>query len=131
MIRKSVWLIIVLGIGLITACSSSTANDEKMGIVEKFIALRNDKKWEEAAQYVADDLVWRTPTGRLDGREAWLSTSIEEDGGGIFEDVQNMRLDGDTVIVEMIVTGPDFISPAVAEVLVVDGKIQEFIVQAP
>lgn len=132
MARKSVFLIIiVLGMILITSCSNSAANDQKMAIVEDFITLRNDKKWEEAAQYVAEDFIWESPFGRLVGREEWLSTLIDEDGGRVYEDIQHMRVDGDMVIVEMIVTGPDFVSPAVAEVLVTNGEIQEFIVRGP
>ena len=50
---------------------------------------------------------------------------------GIYEAVQNRRVEGNTVIVEMIVTGPDFKLPATAEVVVEDGRIQRFTVIPP
>jgi len=130
--RRQIPLMFLLFVLLLSACGSQTTrNEEEMiSLVEKFQIAKNEKNWEKAASYLAEDVVYDVPQGTLVGRDIWLATVIKE-GGGIYEDVQNRRANGNKVIVEMIVTGPDFKSPAVAEVIVKDGKIKRYTVTAP
>ena len=130
--RRMISIIFLLFILLLSACGAqATRNDEEMiSLVEKFQTATNEENWEEAASYMAEDVVYAVPQGTLVGRDVWLTT-VTKEGGGIFEDVQNRRVDGNKVIVEMIVTGPDFKSPAVAEVIVENGKIQSYTVTPP
>lgn len=128
---RIVALTLVLFALLLFACSGqATSDDEELiSLVEKFQTARNEGNWDLAASYLAEDVVWETPSGNSVGRDAWLSSvGIVP---GIFEDVQNSRVEGNTVFVEMIVTGPDFASPAMAEVVVEDGKIQRYTVTPP
>jgi len=128
--RKTITLLLLTLAMLLAACGSSSNNDDEMiAIVDKFQAARNESNWDLAASYLAEDIVWETPTGNVTGRDNWLATTGTTPG--IFEDVQNRRVEGNTVIVEMIVTGPDFQSPAIAKVVVEGGKIQSYIVTAP
>jgi SnoaL-like domain len=133
--RRIMFAALLLLTGLLAACANQTGNNEEamISIVEKFQNARNDGNWELAATYLADDVVWNIPQGSLTGRDTWLATLKAEDTvpSSIQEDVKSRRVEGNTVIVEMIVTGPDFQSPAVAEVVVQDGKIQSYIVTAP
>lgn len=117
---------------LLSACGSqaSPKEEEMISLVEKFQIAKNEANWEKAASYLAEDVIYDVPQGTLVGRDIWLATLTKE-GGGIYEDVQNRRVNGNKVIVEMIVTGPDFKSPAIAEVVVEDGKIKRYTVTAP
>jgi len=125
-------LMFLLFVLLLSACGGqATRNDEEMiSLVEKFQTATNEENWEEAASYLAEDVIYTVPQGTLVGRDVWLAT-VTKEGGGVFEDVQNRRVDGNKVIAEMIVTGPDFKSPAIAEVVVKDGKIQSYTVTPP
>ena len=115
---------------LLGACGSSANKEvEMIAIVDKFQTARNEGNWDLAASYLAEDIVWETPTGSVTGRDNWLASTGTVPG--IFEDVQSRRVEGNTVIVEMIVTGPDFVSPAKAEVVVEDGKIKRYTVIPP
>lgn len=116
---------------ILAACGGQTGNtnDEMISVVDQFQTARNDGDWELAASFLAEDVVWETPTGNLIGRDKWLATTGT--APGIFEDVQGRRVEGNTVIVEMIVTGPDFVSPATAEVVVENGKITRYTVTPP
>jgi len=129
----TVLLLLILAMLLAACGSSSKADDEMITIVDKFQTARNEGNWEVAASYLAEDVVWNIPQGTLTGRDTWLATVKAEDTipSSIFEDVKNRRVEGNTVIVEMVVTGPDFQSPATAEVVVKDGKIQSYVVTAP
>jgi len=129
--RRMIALMFLLFALLLSACSGqATRNEEEMiSLVEKFQTARNEGDWDAAASYLAEDVVWETPTGTSVGRDAWLSSVGVVPG--IFEDIQNRRVDGNKVIVEMIVTGPDFESPAIAEIVVEDGKIQSYTVTPP
>jgi len=129
--RRMIALMFLLFVLLLSACGGqSTRNDKEMiSLVEKFQTARNEGNWDLAASYLAEDVVWDTPTGSVTGRNNWLdSVGVVP---GIREDVQNRRVEGNKVIVEMIVTGPDFESPAMAEVIVEDGKIQRYTVTPP
>jgi hypothetical protein len=125
-------VLLFLTLVLLGACSGQNQSDEELvALVENFHTARNEGDWEKAATYLAEDIIWDTPTGRVEGRDAWLTASTKDNGGGIVEDIQNLHVDGETVVVEMIVTGPDFQAPAVAKVLVEDGKIQRYTVTPP
>ena len=128
--RKTITLTLLILSLLLGACGSSANSEENMiTVVDKFQAARNEGNWELAASYLAEDVVWETPTGNLNGRDNWIASS--QSGPPITEEVQSRRVEGNTVIVEMIVKGPDFESPAKAEVVVEDGKIQRYTVSAP
>jgi len=130
--RKMLTLSVLILVLLLGACGPAANSDDAMiAIVEKFQTANNAGDWEKAASYLAEDVVWETPTGELSVRDIWLATVKADDGGGIIEDVQNRYVEGNKVIVEMIVTGPDFVSPAKAEVVVNDGKIQRYTVTPP
>lgn len=125
----TVLLLLILSIVLAACGSQSNNEDEMIAIVDNFQAARNESNWDLAASYLAKDIVWETPTGNVTGRDNWLATTGTVPG--IFEDVKSRHVEGNTVIVEMIVTGPDFQSPATAEVVVEDGKIQRYTVIPP
>jgi len=127
---RKMYLALLLITLILDACAGQTVNpdDEMIAIVDKFQTARNEGNWEVAASYLADDVVWDIPQGSLMGRDTWLATVKAEDTvpSSIQEDVKSRRVEGDTVIVEMVVTGPDFKSPATAEVVIENGKIQRY-----
>jgi len=129
------YLALLLFTLILGACAGQTvkADDEMIAIVDKFQTARNEGNWEVAASYLADDVVWEIPQGSLMGRDTWLATVKAEDTvpSSIQEDVKSRHVEGDTVIVEMVVTGPDFKSPATAEVVIENGKIQRYTVIPP
>jgi len=132
---RKMYLALLLITLILDACAGQTVNpdDEMIAIVDKFQTARNEGNWEVAASYLADDVVWDIPQGSLMGRDTWLATVKAEDTvpSSIQEDVKSRRVEGDTVIVEMVVTGPDFKSPATAEVVIENGKIQRYSVIPP
>jgi len=129
------YLALLLFTLILGACAGQTvkADDEMIAIVDKFQTARNEGNWEVAASYLADNVVWEIPQGSLLGRDTWLATVKAEDTvpSSIQEDVKSRHVEGDTVIVEMVVTGPDFKSPATAEVVIENGKIQRYTVIPP
>jgi len=129
------YLALLLFTLILGACAGQTvkADDEMIAIVDKFQTARNEGNWEVAASYLADDVVWEIPQGSLMGRDTWLATVKAEDTvpSSIQKDVKSRHVEGDTVIVEMVVTGPDFKSPATAEVVIENGKIQRYTVIPP
>jgi len=129
------YLALLLFTLILGACAGHTvkADDEMIAIVDKFQTARNEGNWEVAASYLADNVVWEIPQGSLLGRDTWLATVKAEDTvpSSIQEDVKSRHVEGDTVIVEMVVTGPDFKSPATAEVVIENGKIQRYTVIPP
>jgi len=132
---RKMYLALLLFTLILGACAGQTvkADDEMIAIVDKFQTARNEGNWEVAASYLADDVVWEIPQGSLMGRDTWLATVKAEDTvpSSIQEDVKSRHVEGDTVIVEMVVTGPDFKSPATAEVVIENGKIQRYTVIPP
>jgi hypothetical protein len=129
--RKTITLTLLILSLLLGACGSSANSEENMiSIVDKYQSATNEGDWELAATYLAEDVVIDLPQGSVTGRDVWLA-AVTKEGGGVYEDVQSRRVDGNTVIVEMIVTGPDFKSPAIAEVVVEDGKIKRYTVTPP
>jgi len=132
---RKMYLALLLFTLILGACAGQTvkADDEMIAIVDKFQTARNEGNWEVAASYLADNVVWEIPQGSLLGRDTWLATVKAEDTvpSSIQEDVKSRHVEGDTVIVEMVVTGPDFKSPATAEVVIENGKIQRYTVIPP
>jgi len=130
--RKTIPLTLLIFAFLLGACGPASDSDQAMiAVVENFQTANKAGDWEKAASYLAENVVWETPTGNVTGRDNWLAAVVKDNGGGIFEDVQNRYVKDNKVIVEMIVTGPDFQSPATAEVVVEDGKIQRYTVIPP
>jgi len=128
--QKTITLILLMLALILGACGPAANSDEALiSIVDEFQTARNEGKWEKAASYLAEDVVWETPTGSVTGRDDWLASVGAVPG--IFEEAQGHRVIGQTVFVDMIVTGPDFQSPATAEVVIEDGKIKRYTVTPP
>ena len=115
------WLSVVL-----IACGGAETTDDKIAVVEQYIAATNAKDWEEAAKYLAEDVVFTTPTGNCTGRDTCLPGLERPD----HEEPSNFSVDGNVVRWEMIVTFPGFETPARGEAVVENGKIQSYTVIA-
>ncbi len=122
-------LITTISAAFFTGCSDTPSTDDEMiEIVQKFQDARNEGDIDLAASYLTEDLVWSTPTESIRGREMWVANGFRAD---IFEDVKSRRVEGNVVIVEMVVSGPGFEVPARAEITLKDGKISEYRVVGP
>ncbi len=120
------FVLIMLGTAL-AACRSAENSQEKIAVVERYIMATNEKDRDQAASYLADDVVFDTPTGRCEGVESCLAMG----GGPIREDPSNFSVEGNTVRWEMIVTFPTFTVPALGEAIVENGKIRSYTVLEP
>jgi hypothetical protein len=122
---SKVLIVLAVLVMLLVACAVEGGSDEKISIVENFIAANNAKDWDEAAKYLADEVEFYTPTGNCKGLDRCLGP-----GGPDREDPSNFSVDGNTVRWEMIVTFPDFEAPALGEAVVENGKIQVYRISA-
>lgn len=115
----------------LTACGGTDDSQQKISVVESFLAASNGQEWNDAAGYLAEDVVFTTPTGNSEGRGTWLASVQGGGPGPTRQEASNFTVDGDVVRWEMIVTFPNFQAPALGEALVLDGKIQSFSVKEP
>jgi hypothetical protein len=122
---KAIFVVTLLSM-MLMACGGAETSDDKIAVVEKYITATNAQDWEEAAKYLAEDVVFTTPTGNCTGREACLPGLERPDR----EEPSNFSVDGNIVRWEMIVTFPDFQTPAKGEAVVENGKIQSYSVTA-
>ncbi|MDX1436093.1 MAG: nuclear transport factor 2 family protein [Anaerolineales bacterium] len=111
---------------ILMACAENEGTSDKISVVENYIAATNEKNWDEAAKYLADDVEFYTPTGNCKG----LDRCLGGPGGPDREDPSNFSVEGNTVRWEIIVTFPDFEAPARGEAVVEDGKIQVYRITA-
>lgn len=122
---KTVIVLALLSL-LLMACGGAESSDDKITVVENYIAATNAQDWEEAATYLAEDVVFTTPTGNCTGRDTCLPGPERPDR----EEPSNFTVVGNVVRWEMIVTFPDFEAPARGEAVVEDGKIISYTVIA-
>lgn len=129
--RKMITLTLIIITLLLGACSGQalSSDEEMISLVERFQTARNEGDWELAASFLAEDVVWETPTGSLTGRDNWIASV--QNGPTIIEYVKSRHVKDNLVIVEMVVEGPDFVSPATVEAVVEDGKIQRYTITPP
>lgn len=120
----------VLAVAL-TACAGAETDEDKVAVVAGWLSASNDRDWETAASFLAEDVVFETPTGTSRGLDEWWAGVDSGAPGPDRQEPINFTVSEDVVRVEAIVTFSDLKFPAILEVLVSDGKIQHFSVHEP
>jgi len=110
-------------VAVLAACGGTDTDDDKIVVVESFLSASNNQNWDEASEYLADDVVFETPTGETTGLDVWLK-SVQADGGGnIRQDANKFSVDGMSARWEMIVSFSDLEFPAIGVAVVENGRI--------
>jgi hypothetical protein len=127
--RVSAVFAMILLAAVLAACSRADSSEAKIEVIKSYIAATNDQNWDEAAKYLAEDILFETPTGSCQGLETCLGDQKGPDRPDR-EEASNFSVDGNTVRWEMIAVFPDFQAPALGEAVVQDGKILRYTVTA-
>jgi hypothetical protein len=122
-------LLVFILITALSACSGSSNDTSKIDVVKSYISANNENDMEAAATYLDEKVVFKTPTGNCNGIEACLGDAISEKP--LREEPSNFKVDGNTVRWDMVVTFPDFSTPAKGEAVVENGKITVYAVLPP
>jgi hypothetical protein len=65
---KTVWIGLAVMALALSACGSTDRSQEKISVVEGFLDASNNEQWNDAAGYLAEDVIFETPTGNSQGR---------------------------------------------------------------
>ena len=124
--RRIVLLVMLLAGLLVTACGGEEYTGEErdmLNVVQGFEAALNEQDYQKASEYLAEDVLFYTPPGGLiEGREAWLESSVDTANPVTFES-ENFEVYRDEVAWDTVVYSEQFVANARIRTRIEDGKI--------